>query len=123
MYEEAMILADEYNKALRNHNRLQGDVNSIRRRNAILKKQFGIVDKALDGKTLDATVTPDKNLEDSITTLKSAAPKTFNINIQTLIDKFTISTTTRKEATPEIKAQVINALAEALADVKAQTNA
>jgi len=120
---DMLIMAGQYNLALKNHNRMQGDVNSIRRRNAILKKQFGIVDEALGGKTLDATVTPDKNLEDSITTLKSAAPKTFNINIQTLIDKFTISTTTLKEATPEIKAQVINALAEALADVKAQTNA
>lgn len=115
-------IADDYNAALAKNNKLQGNVNSIQRRNAYLKKMFGITD--MDNKlTAKTTVTADKNLEDSMTTLKSAAPKTFNINITKLIETFNVNTTTLKDGVADIKSQVTNAIAEALADVKAQTNA
>ena len=56
-----------------------------------------------------------------ITKITSAAPKIFNINIDSLIENFTISTTNLKEGTVAIKEQVTEALLTGLADVQIQT--
>ena len=56
-----------------------------------------------------------------ITKITSAAPKIFNINIDSLIENFTISTTNLKEGTVAIKEQVKEAMLTALSDVQIQT--
>lgn len=56
-----------------------------------------------------------------ITRIVSAAPKIFNINIDSLIENFTIKTTNIREGTVAIKEQVTEALLTGLADVQIQT--
>ena len=56
-----------------------------------------------------------------ITRITSAAPKIFNINIDKLIENFTIRTTNLREGTVAIKEQVKEALLTALSDVQIQT--
>ena len=55
-----------------------------------------------------------------ITKIVSAAPKIFNINIDSLIENFTIKTTNLREGTVAIKEQVAEALLTALSDVQIQ---
>ena len=50
----------------------------------------------------------------------SAAPKTFNINIDKLVEKFTVETTNIKEAPEKIREMVTMALQDALTQVKVQ---
>ena len=56
-----------------------------------------------------------------ITKITSAAPKIFNINIDSLIENFSISTTNLREGTVAIKEQVTQALLTGLTDVQIQT--
>lgn len=53
-----------------------------------------------------------------ITTITGAAPKTFNINIGSLIETQEISTTNLTESASEVKMAITRAMAEALADVE-----
>ena len=53
-----------------------------------------------------------------IATITGAAPKTFNINIENLIETMEINTTNLQESTVEIKQAVTRAMGEALADVE-----
>ena len=54
----------------------------------------------------------------AIATITGAAPKTFNINIEKLIETQEINTTNLEESAVEIKMAVTRALGEALADVE-----
>jgi tape measure domain-containing protein len=71
-----------------------------------------------EAKKISVGATADKDLKDGIQTIKGAAPKTFNINIENLVKEFTVSTTNLSEGQAEIKSKVVEAMAEALADVQ-----
>ena len=53
-----------------------------------------------------------------ITKITSAAPKIFNINIDSLIENFTISTTNLRDGTTAVKQQLTEAMLTMLADVQ-----
>jgi len=56
------------------------------------------------------------------TKITSSAPKVFNINIDKLVENFTVSTSTIKESTSEIKEAVLNALLGSLNDTQIVLN-
>ena len=56
------------------------------------------------------------------TKITSSAPKVFNINIDKLVENFTVSTNTLKESTGEIKEAVLNALLGSLNDTQIVLN-
>ena len=60
----------------------------------------------------------DKGTQKQISTITGAAPKTFNINIQNLVEQFNVNTENITEGSTEVKSAMIRALAEALADVQ-----
>lgn len=55
-----------------------------------------------------------------ITKITSAAPKIFNINIDSLIENFTISTTNLRDGTTAVKQQLTEAMLTMLSDVQIQ---
>ena len=57
-----------------------------------------------------------------IKTITGAAPKTFNINIHSLVEEFNVNTENITEGSIEVKKQITMALAEALADVQPVTD-
>jgi len=65
--------------------------------------------------------TTDKKTKKHIATITGAAPKTFNINIENLVENMNINTENITEGSVEVKKQITMALAEALADVQPQT--
>lgn len=65
-----------------------------------------------------ASLEGTKDATKAIATITGAAPKTFNINIEKLIETMEISTTNLQESTVEIKQAVTRAMGEALADVE-----
>jgi len=73
---------------------------------------------------LTKTTSPDKILgvdgdgKTGETTVTSAAPKVFNINIGKLIETFNVNTSNIKEAPAKVKDMVEQALLEALADIE-----
>jgi TP901 family phage tail tape measure protein len=69
----------------------------------------------------EAAVEKVEKVEKQITTITGAAPKTFNINIQSLIETQEINTTTLTESASEVKMAITRAMAEALADVEPMT--
>ena len=68
------------------------------------------------------TIKPDFKAKKQIATITGAAPKTFNINVQNLINEFNVNTENITEGATEVKKQIIIALSEALADVQPITN-
>lgn len=75
-----------------------------------------------DGKPGEAaTEEKVKEVEKRITTITGAAPKTFNINIASLIETQEINTTNLTESASEVKMAITRAMAEALADVEPMT--
>jgi TP901 family phage tail tape measure protein len=58
-------------------------------------------------------------VEDQVTRITSAAPKTFNINIQKLVENFTVSSETIKESAGETRDFFVEQLTLMLADVQA----
>jgi TP901 family phage tail tape measure protein len=63
----------------------------------------------------------DPAAQKQISTITGAAPKTFNINIGSLIENQEISTTNLTESATEVKHAITRAMAEALADVDPMT--
>jgi tape measure domain-containing protein len=77
------------------------------------------------GKTAKVGVTavPGKDLEEGITEIKAAAPRTFNINITKMIGVESISTTTTiQETASDVGQAVLRAMQTALADAQAITS-
>ena len=79
--------------------------------------------------TLTGTVPPSEKVEfadisaapeaaKQIATITGAAPKTFNINIEKLIENQEINTTNLTESASEVKIAITRAMSEALADVE-----
>lgn len=71
-----------------------------------------------DGTTVAGGGTVGSVAKSTPTTITGSAPKVFNINVDKLIDGFTISTTNLTESAGQIKEKVTMALAEALADLQ-----
>lgn len=65
---------------------------------------------------------PSKAVKKQITTITGAAPKTFNINIDKLVEQFNVNTENLTEGAADVKKQITLALAEALADVQPITD-
>ena len=85
------------------------------------RKGFGQFDLSIKQPTPE--VVDKKGLdkvEDQVTKITSAAPKVFNINIDKLIESFTIESQTLEEGTTEAQNLVTEALTRALADVQAR---
>lgn len=59
-------------------------------------------------------------VEDQVTRITSAAPKTFNINITSLVEEFTINSQTVQEGAVAARETVTEALTRAVADVQAR---
>lgn len=86
------------------------------------------LDKFLkDKKEKEAKLKENLNVNEGSTETKetkitSSAPKVFNINIDKLVENFTVSTSTLKESTNEIKEAVLNALLGSLNDTQIVLN-
>ena len=108
--KEQLRVFNDYQKALDKFRKMEG-----------LEELFGILAPAEvppEPKGGAAGITPTKATKKQIATITGAAPKTFNINIDKLIETMEISTTNLTEGTVEIKQAVTRALGEALADVE-----
>jgi len=81
-----------------------------------LAKELGIDITAIVRPTLDADPLKKGLREAGITKITSAAPKIFNLNIDTLVENLNINTTTLTEGTEKMKNMVREALLTALAD-------
>ena len=107
--EQLRVLAD-YQKALDKFRKMEG-----------LEELFGVLQPTEAPPEPDGgkgVITPTKAVKKQIATITGAAPKTFNINIDKLIETMEISTTNLQESTVEIKQAVTRAMGEALADVE-----
>jgi tape measure domain-containing protein len=62
---------------------------------------------------------PSKDLKAGIQTIKSAAPKTFNINIDSLVENFTVQSENVTEGAGQVKDYFTEALIRVLADAQA----
>ena len=71
----------------------------------------------LDGKALSSSELAGKGTA-SPSSVSSAAPKQFNINIEKLVEKLEVVSNTVTEGATEIKEQITQALLEAVADVE-----
>jgi TP901 family phage tail tape measure protein len=58
-------------------------------------------------------------VEDQVTRITSAAPKTFNINIQKFVENFTVQSETIKESATDVREFFVEQLSLVLADVQA----
>ena len=67
-------------------------------------------------------INTDASTKTKETKITSSAPKVFNINIDKLVENFTVSTNTLKESTGEIKEAVLNALLGSLNDTQIVLN-
>ncbi|MCK4908600.1 MAG: phage tail tape measure protein [Planctomycetes bacterium] len=94
----------------------------LRRRVSAIKEYVNELDtarqKELGVRALPAGVAVSPKVKKQITTITGAAPKTFNINIQSLIETQEIHTTNLTESASEVKKAITRAMAEALADVE-----
>jgi TP901 family phage tail tape measure protein len=59
-------------------------------------------------------------VEDQVTKITSAAPKTFNVNINNLVEEFNINSQTVQEGAVAARETIIEALTRAVADVQAR---
>ena len=67
--------------------------------------------------SITPTTAATGNVKAGISEIKSAAPKTFNINIDKLVESLNISTTNLTETTTKIKDEVAKALLTAVTDI------
>ena len=107
--EQLKVLGD-YQKALDKFRKMEG-----------LDELFGILAPQEAPPPPDgggAGITPTKAAKKQIATITGAAPKTFNINIENLIENMEISTTNLTESASEVKIAITRAMSEALADVE-----
>lgn len=70
------------------------------------------------GTDTEVTTKTDKATDNLLTKITSAAPKVFNINIENLIDDFTIKTENIKESTPQVKEMIMRTVLESLNDAQ-----
>lgn len=73
---------------------------------------------ALTGGKLTSAATSGSNLKSGMSGMSNTAPKTFNINIDSLIDKFTITTATIEQSREQIRDVVLETLLTAVNDVQ-----
>ena len=85
------------------------------------KKLLGITDK-VSTTPITAQVTGLDKVEDQVTRITSAAPKTFNININNLVEEFNINSQTVTEGASEAKNIVVEELTKAVIDVQARAS-
>jgi hypothetical protein len=110
-------------------NMSKGVVNGFKKgyaKGKIIKKE---TDKTIAGMGIQNGLDTTIGLSDSATTgataetkITSQAPRVFNINIDKLVENFTVSTNTLKESTGEIKEAVLNALLGSLNDTQIVLN-
>lgn len=95
-------------------------INYIRKVLSVYNSQAQKIKSKLGVK--DTTIDNTKETETKETKITSSAPKVFNINIDKLVENFTVSTNTLKESTNEIKEAVLNALLGSLNDTQIVLN-
>ena len=92
----------------------------------LMKKMLGLVDETNKEATKKLKlgipggggILPESNL----TKIESAAPKVFNINIQKLVDTFTVTANTMKESASNVEQMMVEALLGAVNDVQITAN-
>lgn len=82
------------------------------------EKLFGETTNDLQQK-VKTVAEPSKELQDGITTIKSSAPKTFNINIDKFVENFSVNSQNITEGATAVKERFINMWIEMLADAQA----
>jgi tape measure domain-containing protein len=80
--------------------------------------QMGLAGMNAGGGGGDTTITDTPKTPKEPTSITGSAPKVFNINVDKLIDGFTITTNNLTESATAIKEHVTRALAEALSDIQ-----
>ena len=85
---------------------------------SILQDQLSIIEKLIKPTGAPGGVGGVNIKQVGITKITSAAPKIFNINIDSLIENFTISTTNLRDGTTAVKQQLTEAMLTMLADVQ-----
>lgn len=63
-------------------------------------------------------ITPGAELKDAVTTISAAAPKTFNINVGNIVEKFTITTENITDTAVNVRDKITEAFGLALADLQ-----
>lgn len=118
--DEFFDLIGKFNPLWNAQNRAQFNANKLQKEANKLAVALGVtLDENTDKGTVTTTMVPGSELQDGITTIKSAAPKTFNINVQKFIEEFNINTQNITETGEEVKEKVIEALSLGLADIVA----
>ena len=91
----------------------------------LMKKMLGLVDETNKEATkkLKEGVLSAVGLDNgTLTKIESAAPKVFNINIQKLVDTFTVTANTMKESASNVEQMMVEALLGAVNDVQITAN-
>lgn len=117
--DEFFDLIRKFNPLFNAQNRANLTANNLRKEAIKLAKALGV---ELEGNLLTEgliTAVPGDELKAGITTIKSAAPKTFNINITKLIENFSISTENITETAEGVQEKIVEAMSLALADIQA----
>lgn len=126
MSKETLKQIDKINQGLEDRKKILSDLKKQQRDAQIKFGEgiFGSVEKAKSnaveiakGLGLDLGGSSDLDVSNS-TTVTSAAPKIFNINIEKLVESFKIETTNMVEGAEKTKEAITNALLGALADVQ-----
>lgn len=111
----------ERNRLLTKYNKQKKESVKMTKRVEAMRRQFEL-DTSETQKTPTQMITGKIEGADDVTAgitkITSAAPKTFNINIDKLIEKFEVSTTNLNEGVGEIRRVITDTLLEALADTQ-----
>ena len=92
----------------------------IKQLNEILKDE-GKLSKMLtvQSEIIDETTPGADKVSDQVTKISSAAPKTFNINIDKFVENFSVQSETINEAAPEVRDKFVEMWIQMLADAQA----
>lgn len=102
-------------------NREAGKQVDLAKRIKRLQDELGIDEGVTpDGKPISAPqAVPSKELQEGISTIRSAAPKTFNINIAKFVENFEVNSQTIKEGASQTKDVFTDMWLKMIADVQA----
>jgi len=98
--------------------KLEQSIKNLEEVRKVLEEKQSKIEKTLPKRLNGQTI----ETETKETKITSSAPKVFNINIDKLVENFTVSTSTLKESTNEIKEAVLNALLGSLNDTQIVLN-
>jgi len=110
--EEFFDLMRRFNPLLNEQNRANWKANQLQGDKLKLAKALGL-------STTTVTTTPSPELAAGIQTIKSAAPKTININIGKFVENFTVKSETISEGATDVRDEFTNMWLRMITDLKA----